>query len=103
MTRNNIQPHHILTALKENDSENVSTIETVYNEKKNIRMANKVGKTHMQALFDILETSEYKNESRNKPLSNQLEDLFFVNPTSMEIWRVFPHVLLASLFFRLLA
>ncbi|XP_023754932.2 protein FAR1-RELATED SEQUENCE 5-like [Lactuca sativa] len=47
----------------------------------------------MQVLMSLLHTNDYVYEFTTGD-SNELENLFFVHPTSWKIWRALPHVLI---------
>ena len=48
----------------------------------------------MQVVMSFLQREGYIFESRTNAVTNELEDLFFAHPGSLERWRAFPHVLL---------
>ncbi|XP_019178337.1 PREDICTED: uncharacterized protein LOC109173552 [Ipomoea nil] len=62
-----VKPRDILTSVKMQNPDNVSITKTIYNARQKFRMMDN---------------------------ADELEDLFFVHPKSMEKWRAFPHVLL---------
>ncbi|CAI9294509.1 unnamed protein product [Lactuca saligna] len=93
LIRKHVAPRHILSTLKEQNENNVSVIKTIYNAQQKIRMHEKAGKTPMQVLISILHNNNYIYELTTGA-SNELENLFFVHPTSWKIWRAFPHVLI---------
>ena len=92
--RQNIAPRDILAELKKRWPNNVSTKETVYDEVRRIRADETCGRTPMQSLLVSLHSSNYVYHVRHVPNSNQVHDLLLINPTSMTIWRAFPHVLI---------
>ena len=93
LTRKNVTPRNILSTLKEQNKNNVSVIKTVYNAQQKIRMDSQAGKTPMQVLMSHLHTNNYVYDFTTGD-SNELENLFFIHPTSWNIWRAFPHVLI---------
>nr|KAJ0187879.1 hypothetical protein LSAT_V11C900487460 [Lactuca sativa] len=82
LTRKNVQ-----------NENNVSTIKTIYNAQQKIRMHEQAGRTPIQVVMSLLHTNDYVYEFTTRD-SNELENLFFVHPTSWKIWRAFPHVLI---------
>ena len=86
-------PRDILSILKERNLSNVSTISTIYNARNKIRLVEQVGNSPMQVLLSLLHSNGYIYEFSTTG-SNELENLFFVHPTSFDIWRAFPHVLI---------
>ncbi|GJU14208.1 FAR1-related sequence 5-like protein [Tanacetum coccineum] len=94
LTRKNVEARNILAILKEQNKDNVSTIKDIYNTQSKIRKAQKVGETTMQNLMSLLHTQGYVHDYDTHPVTNELEALFFVHPSSFKIWRAFPHVLI---------
>ncbi|GKC70248.1 FAR1-related sequence 5-like protein [Tanacetum coccineum] len=94
LTWKNVPPHEILSTLKDQDENNLSTLPTIYDAQKKIRKVERDGKTPMQVLMSLLHTNRYVYQPYIHPVTNELQALFFVYPTSYEIWRAFPHVLI---------
>ncbi|XP_038693791.1 uncharacterized protein LOC119991519 [Tripterygium wilfordii] len=94
MSKNYVKPRNILNSLKNRDPDNASTIDTIYNARKKIRAAEKADRSEMQVLMSFLHESGYIFYHRTNALTNELEDLFFAHPGSLELLRAFPHVLL---------
>ncbi|TYI10893.1 hypothetical protein ES332_A09G172000v1 [Gossypium tomentosum] len=65
-----------------NDENNISTLKTIYNAWQKLRSSQNVSKTLIQ--FSV------------NNISNELENLFFIHPRSLDIWRAFPHVLIVD-------
>lgn len=89
-----LKPREILFALKKKNVDNVSTLKTIYNARQKIRITKNAGRTEMQAVMLFLKKQGYVHESRANETTNELEDLFFAHPKSLELWRAFPHVVL---------
>ena len=87
-------PRDILYELKKQNEHNVSTNETIYDERRRIRNAERVGRTPMQSMVTALKKGNYVHHIRQEPDSNKVRDLFFIHPLSMTMWRAFPHVLI---------
>lgn len=94
MRRNNVPPWNILAALKSHNENNVSTIKTIYNEGNKFRMDERAGRSQMQVVFQFLHSKGYIFEYRTNDTTNALEDILFVHPTSLVIWRAFPQVMM---------
>nr|KAJ0228208.1 hypothetical protein LSAT_V11C100027130 [Lactuca sativa] len=75
LTKLNVKPQDILSTLKEQNPNNVSSLRTIYNFRRSFRDLNK------------------KVEPRCR-MGNELEDLFFIHPTSLKMWQTFPYVVL---------
>lgn len=94
LTWKSVPPREILSTLKDQDETNLSTLPTIYEAQKKIRNDEKAGKTPMQVLMSLLHINRYVYQTDTHPITNELQALFFVHPTSYEIWRAFPHVLI---------
>ena len=94
LSTKNVKPQNILTSLKKRNPDNMSTIGTIYNASQKFRTVEKAGKTQMQVVISFLQREGYIFESRTNAVTNELEDLFFAHPGSLERWHAFPHVLL---------
>ncbi|KAJ9565500.1 hypothetical protein OSB04_001466 [Centaurea solstitialis] len=89
-----LKPREILIALKEKNVDNLSTLKTIYNARQKFRRTKNAGRTEMQVVMSFLKQQGYVYESRANETTNELEDLFFAHPKSLELWRAFPDVVL---------
>ncbi|CAI9302098.1 unnamed protein product [Lactuca saligna] len=48
----------------------------------------------MHNVMHILQTKGYNLQYRANTITNELEDLFFIHPTSLKMWQAFPYVVL---------
>lgn len=94
MKSKNVKPRDILSTLKKQNVENVSTVKTIYNACQKFRNMERKGKTQMQLVLTFLEKEGYIFYNRANTSTDKLEELFFAHPRSLDIWRAFPHVLL---------
>ncbi|XP_038719826.1 PKS-NRPS hybrid synthetase CHGG_01239-like [Tripterygium wilfordii] len=94
MSSNYVKPRDILASLKKRDLNNASTIKTIYNARQKFRTSEKAGKSHIQSLMSFLQEHRYIFYHRTNDVTNELQDLFFAHPGSLELLRAFPHVLL---------
>ncbi|KAL7606521.1 hypothetical protein Lser_V15G19176 [Lactuca serriola] len=94
LTSQNVEPRNILSILKEHDVNNVSILKTIYNAQYKLRSSQNDGKTPMQVLMGILNDKKFVIEFSVNNISNELENLFFIHPLSLDIWQAFPHVLI---------
>ncbi|GJV04738.1 FAR1-related sequence 5-like protein [Tanacetum coccineum] len=92
MTKKNVPPRDILSILKAQNENNVSTIKDIYNAQYKIRKALQVGKSPMQVVMSFLHSNGYVHDFSTNDVTNELKALFFVHPTSFKIWRAFPHI-----------
>ncbi|XP_058198378.1 PKS-NRPS hybrid synthetase cheA-like [Rhododendron vialii] len=88
-----VKPREILTHLKVQDPENVTSIKTVYNVRQKYRVIEKAGKSQMQHLLDRLEKYHYVHWTRGNKTQNVME-LFWSPPSAGEMLRAFLHVLM---------
>ncbi|KAG5536141.1 hypothetical protein RHGRI_023807 [Rhododendron griersonianum] len=75
-----VKPREILTHLKVQDPENVTSIKTVYNVRQKYRVIEKAGKSQMQHLLDRLEKYHYVHWTCGNETENVTE--LFWSPTS---------------------
>ncbi|KAJ9541940.1 hypothetical protein OSB04_028446, partial [Centaurea solstitialis] len=92
LTRLNVKPRDILSTLKERNEDNVSSLKTIYHARYKFRISEQEGRTPVQNVMHILQTKGYEFEYRLNDITNQLEELFFIYPTSLKMWQAFPHV-----------
>nr|KJB48305.1 hypothetical protein B456_008G062800 [Gossypium raimondii] len=79
-----------------NDENNVSTQKTIYNARQKLHSSQNVGKTPIQVLMLLLNDKQFFTEFSVNNISNELENLFFIHPRPLDIWRAFPHVLIVD-------
>ncbi|XP_039010272.1 uncharacterized protein LOC120138964 [Hibiscus syriacus] len=94
MTKKNVPSRDILSILKSQNENNVSTLKDICNAQYKIRKSLQVEKSMMQVLMSLLHSNGYVHDFSTNDVTNELEALFFVHPTSFKIWRAFPHVLM---------
>ncbi|KAL7589277.1 hypothetical protein Lser_V15G37415 [Lactuca serriola] len=94
LTNLNVTLHDILSIIKERDENNVSTLKTIYNERLKLRSSRNYGKTPMQVLMEMLNEKHFVTDFSVNSISNELENLFFIHPRLLNIWKAFPHVLI---------
>ena len=94
LTSKSVPPCQILSTVKDQDETNLSTLPTIYQAQKKIRRVERAGKSSMQYLMSLLHKNRYVYQTDIHPITDKLQGLFFVHPTSYEIWRAFPHVLI---------
>ncbi|KAJ9561046.1 hypothetical protein OSB04_006206 [Centaurea solstitialis] len=94
LSANNVKPRDILSTIKQQYPNNVSTSKTIYNQCQKIRPKKNAGRTPIQVLMSFLQEEGCVFYDRANDSTNELEDLFIAHLRSLEIWRAFPHVLL---------
>ena len=89
-----VRPRIILSTIQGRNPDNVSSVRTIYNARNKIQR-NRVGdRTPIQVLYSHLQESGYTWYPRVNEHTNELEELFFVHPTSYAIWCTFPEIML---------
>ncbi|KAL7193515.1 hypothetical protein ACSBR2_025178 [Camellia fascicularis] len=94
MSKSMVQPSEILVTLKQRDDANASTMKTIYNARHKYKVAEKAGRSQMQQLLGQLALNKYIEWHRNCVDTEIVTDLFFAHPTSLNLLRAFPKVLL---------
>ena len=93
LSSKNAKPRDILSTLKEQNPDNVSTLRTIYNARRKFWATEHKGRTQIQVVMSFLQEEGYMHEVRANN-SNQLKDLFSIHPIALTLRRAFPHVLL---------
>lgn len=94
LTRNLVKPRNIMSTLRERDPENVMAFKQLYNARHRMKLKKRGKRSEMQHLFETLEQSKYIYKSRSVSDSTKIQDVFFANPTSVDLFNNFPDVLL---------
>ncbi|XP_052175667.1 protein FAR1-RELATED SEQUENCE 5-like [Diospyros lotus] len=93
MSENLVKPKNILMSLKADDENNVTTIKTIYNARQRYKLIEKGGRSQMQQLMKKLRECNYVEWHRTDG-SNCITDLFWAHPMSIDLLKIFPHVLI---------
>ncbi|XP_028097183.1 uncharacterized protein LOC114297035 [Camellia sinensis] len=67
---------------------------TIYNARHRYKVAEKAGRSQMQQLLGQLAMNKYIEWHRSRADTETVTDLFFAHPTSLNLLRAFPKVLL---------
>ena len=94
LTQCNLRPMNILSTIKSRNPNNVSSLRTIYNAQDKLRRARVGDRTPIQVLYSHLTDSGYTWYPRVNEHTNELEELFFVHPTSYALWCTFPEIML---------
>ncbi|RWR74561.1 protein FAR1-RELATED SEQUENCE 2 isoform X2 [Cinnamomum micranthum f. kanehirae] len=92
MSKSMVRPKEILATLKQRCDLNVSTIKTIYNAR--YRKCKRAERTQMQQLFAQLAEHKYIEWHRKCDDTETVTDLLWTHPTSLDLLRAFPHVLI---------
>ncbi|GJT58713.1 FAR1-related sequence 5-like protein [Tanacetum coccineum] len=82
LSKYNVQPRYILSTIKARNPDNVSSVRNVYNAQTKIRAVIRGDRTQIQLLLSHLTRTGYAYYERVNDQTNELEELFFVHPTS---------------------
>ena len=93
MTKSLAVPQNILTNLKENNNESLTTIKQVYNVRTRWRKGERGDMTELQFLISKLVEHKYVYYTRCNSEEVTLEDIFFAHPDSIKLLNTFPTVL----------
>jgi len=92
MTLGHVPPSKIATVL---DAEpgNVTSRKQLYNNMQKVRMERMDGRTIVQDFLYQCHEKNYYTEYRINAKTNQIQDIFFAHPDSLELLRAFPHII----------
>jgi len=90
MTKSLTVPQNILTKLKQNNKESVTTIKQVYNVRTRWRKGQRGDMRELQFLMLKLEEHQYIYYTRCNSKETKLRDIFFAHPTSIKFLNTFP-------------
>ena len=88
-----IPTRNILPTIKARNQDNLSVAKDIHNVIQKIRAEKNVGVTPMQVLENLL-SKRYTYHTRENPITNAVEEIFFVHLLSYPLWRAFPSILL---------
>lgn len=89
----NERPCNIHLTIQGRNPDNVSSVRTIYNAQGKIWKIRVGDQTPIQVLYSHLRDAGYTYYDRVNE-QNQLEELFFVHPTSYALWCTFPQIML---------
>ena len=90
----NMEPRNIWATIKAQNQDSVCVLKDVHNAIAKMNRGKKAGQTPMQTLEHVLFNKQYVYHTREDPVTNAVEEVFFVHPRSYDLWRAFPHVLM---------
>ncbi|XP_028056148.1 PKS-NRPS hybrid synthetase CHGG_01239-like [Camellia sinensis] len=94
MSKSMVRPKEILVTLKQRDALNVSTLKTIYNVRHRNRVVQRAGRSQMQHLLGELAKYNYIERHRREESMMTVTDLFWAHPTSLDLFRTFPRILI---------
>ena len=94
LTKSHVKPKEILDHLRREDPTIQTSLKHIYNARTKMKVQALGGRTVFQHLMQCLDENEYVQWHRADPTSNEIIDLMFAHPRSIQFLRVFPYVLL---------
>ena len=91
---NSTTPREILSILKERDPSNTTGIKSIYNAIFTNKSAKRGGLNSIQYVLDQLIKKEYLHKYRTNPDTNEITDIIWVHPKSLELSVNFSSVLI---------
>ena len=88
------KPREILNVLKERDSTNTTGIRSIYNAIYNHKEVMRGGLNPIQHVFDQLISKRYLYAFMTNPETNEITNILWVHPKSLELFVNFPTVLI---------
>ncbi|XP_050909420.1 protein FAR1-RELATED SEQUENCE 5-like [Lathyrus oleraceus] len=94
MTKYNMTPRYIISALKDKDPENLTSVTQVYKARATYNASKRGPLTEMQMLLTLIHREKYMCWTRNKEDSNVVDDIFWTHPDSVKLLNMFHLVLI---------
>ncbi|XP_058741131.1 protein FAR1-RELATED SEQUENCE 5-like [Vicia villosa] len=94
MTKYNMAPRYIVSALKDKDPRNITSTTQIYRVRATYRLGKRGALTKMQMLLSLIHQEKYMCWSRNKESSDIVADIFWTHPNSVKLLNMFPLVLI---------
>ena len=91
---NSTAPREILSILKEKDPSNTTGIKSIYNAIFTYKSAKRGGLNPIQYVLEQLIKKEYLHSYQTNPDTNEITDILWVHPKSLELSVNFPSVLI---------
>ncbi|XP_050889914.1 uncharacterized protein LOC127095243 [Lathyrus oleraceus] len=94
MAKYNMAPWYIISALKDKDSGNFTSVTQVYKARATYNASKRGSLTKMQMLLSLIHREKYMCWTRNKEDSNVIVDIFWTHPDSVKLLNMFYLVLI---------
>jgi len=94
LSKSHVKPKEILDHLRREDPTIQTSLKHIYNARNKMKAEALGGRTVIQHLMQNITQNEYLQWHRVDPTGNEINDLMFAHPRSIELLRVFPYVLL---------
>ncbi|KAI3947452.1 hypothetical protein MKW98_011442 [Papaver atlanticum] len=101
MIRSGIKPKEVLTTLKKRSrGTNKSTMRTIYNARAHLRMTEMEGRSEMQQVMKLLEEYHYVEWHIKDEEADEVQDVIWSHPDSIQLAKSFPSVLMINSMYR---
>ncbi|CAN6583859.1 unnamed protein product [Malus baccata var. baccata] len=95
MSKSSAKPKDILRTIQKNDGLNINeTMKTIYNVRQRLKLKENAVRSQMHVLLNKLSAHKYIEWHRSSDDNSMVKDLFWTHPTSVDVLRAFPHVLI---------
>ncbi|XP_057437461.1 uncharacterized protein LOC130729656 [Lotus japonicus] len=94
MIEKRVKPNDILIAIREKNSNNLTRIKQIYNEKQSYNRIKRGPFTKIQHLIKLLEGEKYAHRSRVEGAFDVIKSLFWAHPNCIHLFNEFPTVVL---------
>ncbi|KAL7111232.1 hypothetical protein ACP275_05G075400 [Erythranthe tilingii] len=94
MSKGLVKPKEILATLKQRDKSNATILKTLYNVRHRMKYNEKTGKSQMQFLMGKLVENNYIQWHRSCKKTDEVTDMLWAHPISINLVRNFPYVLI---------
>ncbi|XP_058763165.1 protein FAR1-RELATED SEQUENCE 5-like [Vicia villosa] len=93
-------PRYIVSALKDKDPENITSITQIYRARATYKLGKRGALTEMKMLLSLIHQEKYMCWSRNKENSDIVADIFWTHLDSVKLLNMFPLVLIFDCTYR---
>jgi hypothetical protein len=90
MTKNHVQPRHILSTIRSKNSESSTASKHIYNVRQRMRIEAQRGRTEIQQLFKCLSDENYTYAHRLLSDNQTVSDIFYAHPESIKLFNLSP-------------
>ncbi|XP_026402119.1 uncharacterized protein LOC113297758 isoform X2 [Papaver somniferum] len=96
MTKSGLRPRQVLKTIKQTREGNMSTMRTIYNARSRLRLGDMERRSAMQQVMKLLSEHHYVEWHRMDTETNEVKDILWAHPESLQLAKCFPSVLLVD-------
>ncbi|KAI3858084.1 hypothetical protein MKW98_029558 [Papaver atlanticum] len=96
MTKSGLRPRQVLKTIKQTSEGNMSTMRTIYNARSRLRLGDMERRSAMQQVMKLLSEHHYVEWHRMDTETNEVKDILWAHPESLQLAKCFPYVLLVD-------